>query len=353
MTWPQVAGMAVLSFGLTVVFTAGLIPFLHSRQLGKAIREDGPDHQAKAGTPTMGGIAMLAAIAIAAAVFAPQWTSWRMPPILPTSDPRIWLGVAQASPVWICIAAMAVFALLGLVDDWSGLARRGQAREVGVGVTARRMFALQLAAGVLLVLLGVPLFGPPTSWSWFLIPLGVAILLAIATVGTVNGVNMSDGLDGLAAGLLAAAFASTGTAAHLLGPARGPQGVSPVVALAFAAAAACLGFLIFNRHPARVFMGNVASMGLGGLLAMLALYGGAILFLPLIGAVFVAEVVSVLIQVGYFRLSGGKRVFRMAPIHHHFELGGWSETKVVHRFWLFGLVSAVAGVAMAAVVARP
>jgi phospho-N-acetylmuramoyl-pentapeptide-transferase len=179
-------------------------------------------------------------------------------------------------------------------------------------------------------------------------------------VGTVNGVNMSDGLDGLAAGLCAAAYAAYGVmylaryrdAMRLFETVDATRLVAPehYLALGLVAstvAAACLGFLVYNRHPARVFMGNVSSMALGAGLAYLALQASwGLVLLPVIGFVFVAEVVSVLIQVTYFKATGGKRAFRMAPVHHHFELGGWSEVTVVRRFWLVGVAAGALGVVL-------
>ena len=164
---------------------------------------------------------------------------------------------------------------------------------------------------------------------------------------------MSDGLDGLAAGLSAIAFASLALALYArMSAASVAAGAPPSVAVAtlsVAAAAASVGFLAYNRHPAQVFMGNVASMALGAGLAVLAIVAGVWWLLPILGAVFLSEVISVIVQVGFFRFSGGRRVFRMAPFHHHFELGGWPETAVVRRFWLFGVLAGLASIAIAAI----
>jgi phospho-N-acetylmuramoyl-pentapeptide-transferase len=352
MTWPAVAALAVVVFALTVAGTWPLIGLLRARQFGKAIRVDGPDHQAKAGTPTMGGIAVLGAI-IAAAAFL-YWQGNAYATVIDPSGNSLWdRSVDFASPgalIWP-VLAMFVFALLGLVDDWQGLARKGRARELGVGLTARKMILVQFVAAGLLLLLWA---GELHLGAWRSLLLFAAFVVAM--VGTVNGVNFSDGLDGLAAGLLAIAFLGLAAADTVGLPLRrlgtDQPIVSPVSALAVAAAAACLGFLVFNRHPARVFMGNLTSMGLGALLASLALVSPVWWVLPITGAVFVAEVLSDIIQVGYYKYSGGRRVFRMAPIHHHFELGGWPETKVVAVFWCAGLVAALAGVAAAAWLAR-
>lgn len=337
---------AVLAFGLTVILTRPLIGWLAARQLGKAIRVDGPDHAAKAGTPTMGGLGMLAAIAIVGGVWVwqAQGAGW----------------TRAAWHVALPLVAMIAFGALGLVDDLQGLARKGRAREIGVGLTARQMIAAQvIAATAVFSLAWHAMFGDlPTDFGTPAFALALALAL-IGVVGTVNGVNLSDGLDGLAAGLLVLAFgwvasfgglklAAFASADLDIGPETDVVGLAAIdgswVTLAAIAAAACLAFLVFNRHPARVFMGNVASMGLGGLLATLCLVSGAWLWLPLFGIVFVAEVVSDIVQIGYFKWTGGKRFFRMAPLHHHFEKGGMPETQVVRRFWAAGLAGGIAAV---------
>ncbi|MFN2251359.1 MAG: phospho-N-acetylmuramoyl-pentapeptide-transferase [Anaerolineae bacterium] len=316
---------AGLSFAATVIATRPLIGRLRDRQYGKAIRTDGPDHEAKSGTPTMGGLAALAVIAVGGLIIAYLSGEWRMMPLI--------------------LAVMACYAVLGLADDLAGLANRSAGRELGVGLTARRMFALQSLVAI--------------GGCWLLYPGGLTLdrlalvaVGAVAVVGTVNGVNMSDGLDGLAAGLCAIAFSALGLIT-LIGPA-GYVPADPVAVAVFCwiTVGACLGFLVYNRHPAQVFMGNVTSMALGAGLALAALSTDiGFLLLPVVGAVFVAEVLSVIAQVGYFKASGGRRVFRMAPIHHHFELGGWPETTVVRRFWSAGLLAGLVGIALAAIAA--
>jgi phospho-N-acetylmuramoyl-pentapeptide-transferase len=351
MTWPTVAALSVAVFALTVAGTWPFIGFLRRRQLGKAIRVDGPDHQAKAGTPTMGGLVALGAITLAGI-----YLYWRRDAYATGDGQRLFdAGFAFFQSLIWPLLGMVAFAALGILDDWRGLARKGRARELGVGLTARRMIALQIVVAGVLV--GLVAAAPMAlgAWHWARGLLGFAVAV-VAMVGTVNGVNLSDGLDGLAAGLAAIAFlglAAADTAARPLTHFAGGEPIAgPVTALAIAAAAACLGFLVFNRHPAKVFMGNLTSMGLGALLAALALASPVWWVLPITGAVFAAEVLSDIIQVGYFKYSGGKRVFRMAPIHHHFELGGWPETKVVAVFWCAGLGAALAGVAVAAWLGR-
>lgn len=353
MSWAEVAVACVASFLLTVVFTRLLIPFLKSRQLGKTIREDGPAHQAKAGTPTMGGLGMLAAIVIVGGLLTGMFWA-RVEEFGVDAYGEVyhdWSLLGRLS--WPLIVMMA-FAILGVLDDWQGLARKGRARELGVGLTARHLIALQIVlACVLVATLDLQVFtNELTQAASGILGLGSGdqltgilpyLLVVVAIVGTVNGVNFADGLDGLCAGLLTLAFVGLGAALIVL---HQPSGMP------FIAAAACLGFLVFNRHPARVFMGNVASMGLGALLAALAIDGDVWYLLPIIGAVFVVEVVSDIIQIVYFKRTGGKRFFLMAPIHHHFEKLGWPETKIVTVFWSCGLVAALAGVGLAALLAR-
>jgi phospho-N-acetylmuramoyl-pentapeptide-transferase len=362
-----ILGLCIVAAGFipTVILTWPLVGWLRRRQLGKSIRVDGPDHASKSGTPTMGGLAMLAVIALWGLVI-------------------VWVVGIDRGQLSLTIVTMAAFAGLGLMDDWRGLRRRSAGRDLGVGLTARRMFGLQLlvatATGLWFLALCVPrliwvLFGPrvPPGASVAL-GTGMLVLWVVAIVGTANGVNIADGLDGLAAGLAAIAFGAlaitstiwygtwpnsmTVMAQPLPGWHLGGYPTGAQAGLALIASGACLGFLVFNRHPAKVFMGNVASLALGAGLASLALNAPSrwllvpAFVLPVIGAVFVAEVLSDIIQVAYFKATGGKRIFRMAPLHHHFELGGWSETKVVHRFWFAGMVAGLIGVALVALVWR-
>lgn len=303
--------MAGAAFVWTVLLTPPLIRWLRNRQFGKAIRVDGPDHAPKAGTPTMGGLAALAGIAA-------------------VSTLPIQLG--HRGEVLFIIGTMAAFAVLGLIDDLAGIARRDGGRELGVGLTARRMLAAQIGLAT------VSAVALRSIWSSQVEPIGLALAI-LAIVGTVNGVNFSDGLDGLAAGLSAIAFV-----AFAIAIAAHSGADDPAAMLAMASAGACLGFLVFNRFPARAFMGNITSMSLGAGLAALSLSSGLWWLLPIIGAVFVAEVVSDIIQVAYFKWTSGRRLFRMAPIHHHFELGGMAEHQVVRRFWLAGLAAGGAGI---------
>lgn len=317
MTSAEIVAWVAVPAVVTAVLTRPLIGWLRARQVGKAIRAEGPDHAAKAGTPTMGGLAMLAVVAAA---------------LLAVSGDR-YGGAYFGAPV---AAALLVFGAIGALDDWLGLARKGRAREVGIGLAARHMLLLQGVAAAGLATALTTAHGPSGAWSaaWWSMALA-------AILGTANGVNLSDGLDGLAAGLIALAYGALAVVFALRG---GPA----AAAWCLAVVGACAGFLVWNRHPARVFMGNVTSMALGAALAVLALASGTWPILPVIGAVFVAEVLSDIVQVGYFKASGGRRILRCAPLHHHFEMGGMPEVTVVRRFWLAGAAAAIVGVALGA-----
>lgn len=289
-----VAGAAVLGLLATGVF----VQLAHRWGWGKAVRADGPEtHRAKGGTPTMGGIGFVA-VALAVA-----WT----------------VGPRGGDLVAISLL-FAASALLGLGDDMVALTRkrarhRGEDPEAvgaATGLFARwRLLgqaAFALAFGAYAVQAGHGPFGVP----WLDI-----VFLGLVVVGSVNAFNFTDGLDGLAAGITAIIlllFLGSPLAAALLG--------------------ALLGFLWYNAHPARVFMGGVGSEALGAAVAGLAILGGAVWWLPFVALLPVLEVISVIVQVIYFRATGGERLLRMAPLHHHFELSGWPETRIVLRFWL-------------------
>jgi len=333
--------LPIAAFAATVLVTRPLIGWLTARQFGKTIRVDGPDHAAKAGTPTMGGIGMLAVIGVIGIGL-----TWSL------RNSR-WMDQAE---VIVPLTAMAAFGLVGLFDDLASQARRS-GKETGVGLTARKMLSLQITIAILITSLYLYLDGILSRVEQ--VPWYFGALAVLVIVGMVNGVNISDGLDGLAAGLLALAFGTVGfLSAFVPGyvafsvPLKDLMNAEAwdfkpsifIGALPLVAAAACLGFLAYNRHPARVFMGNVASMGLGGGLAAMSLgllRSSQWPLLPVIGIVFIAEVASDIIQIGYFKWTGGQRFFRMAPLHHHFELGGMPETQVVKRFWAIGAVGSI------------
>jgi len=283
----------VLAAALGLLLTGSFVQLARRFGWGKAIRSAGPEsHQAKAGTPTMGGAAFLLAATVA----------W----LLLGDD----LG-ADLAPALLVLGS----GLLGLWDDALALQRKraiAQGLEVGTGLLARYRLlgqgALALGFAVWAVGAGHALFG--VAWL-------DVLAYAFVVVGSINALNFTDGLDGLAAGVAAIAllfFLGSPFAAALLG--------------------ALLGFLWYNAHPARVIMGGVGAEALGAGLAALAITQGTVWYLPLVLLVPVLEVVSVILQVSYFRATGGKRIFRMTPLHHHFELGGWPETRIAQRAYV-------------------
>lgn len=311
-----VIAAALFSAFVTLLLLPGAIRMLRRLGAGKTIRSEGPArHAAKAGTPTMGGVVMVGAAAATALAFAPE--------------------LGDAVPL---VAALVAFALLGSVDDLRALRLRR-----AMGLRAREKFLGQVLLGAALgawALRVAPeasrLWLPFVGGGWELAPVPFVALAAIATAGAANAVNLTDGLDGLAAGSVAVASAVYAGAALLMD--------KPSVAV-FAAgvAGACLGFIWYNGYPAQVFMGDTGSLALGAALAGMALFTGTLLVLPLVGGLFVAETVSVMAQVAYFKLTHGRRLFRMSPLHHHLELGGWSEPQVVVRLWLVAVVCGLLG----------
>ncbi|TAK32360.1 MAG: phospho-N-acetylmuramoyl-pentapeptide-transferase [Chloroflexota bacterium] len=314
----QSLALGALSFLLSLLLGPFIIALLRKKRVGKNIREEGPaSHMVKAGTPTMGGIIIFVVVVL---VTVPLNVVGRLSVLLP-------LGV---------IAAVGV---LGAVDDLMNLFRKK-----GGGMSARTKFgwltiiatiaALILHFGLQLTSVYVPFVGKFNIGHWYL---AVAIF---AIVGFANAVNLTDGLDSLAGGTTAIAFAAYAVIAYL-------QGQPYLVTFCFAVAGAVLGFLWYNAHPAEVFMGDAGSLALGATLASVALMTGQWLLLPVVGLVFVVETLSVMLQVAYFKLTKGKRIFKMAPLHHHFEMIGWSETQVSLRFWLVGMAMAMLGIALA------
>jgi len=315
-----------LSFMMTVIWGDPLIRFLKTWRIGKIIREDGPDqHTVKMGTPTMGGIMILIPITLLTLLF-------NAVSILGFN----FLGRSVLLP----LVTMWAFAVLGAIDDWEGV--RGARR--GSGMRAITKFAIQVALAIAIAFaLRDILLVPQLIWFTaeealnlgpFYVPIAVFII-----VGMSNAVNFTDGLDGLAGLISATAFAAFGFVAVL-------EGQDFLARFCFSLVGALFGFLWFNVHPASLFMGDTGSLSLGATLAVVALMTGQWLLLPLIAVIPVSEVLSVVIQVLYFKITKGKRFFKMAPLHHHFELIGWSETQVVQRFWLVSLVFTMLGIAL-------
>jgi len=325
------AGITALLLGL--LLGPVVIRWLKKRQLGQEIRSDGPQsHLLKKGTPSMGGILIIGA----------------------TLVPTLLWGNLSNSSVWLAMAGMLSFGLIGLWDDLLKI-RRKNSRGLGVRQKLALQVLLAAAVGGCLVVMGLHgrfdlrlSFPFIKQWTpllgWLYLPWITFIL-----VGSSNSVNMADGLDGLAIGLAFVSAAALTALCYITGNAVWARylditfvrSAAELTVFAGAFAGACLGFLWYNCHPAQVFMGDAGSLSIGGTLGLLAILIKQEFLLLAVAGVFILESLSVLIQVSYFKLSGGKRVFRMAPLHHHFELKGWAEAKVVVRFWVLGVVLAL------------
>lgn len=326
---PLSLSLAVLAFMMTVIWGGPLLRILRHFKIGKIIRVDEPGHHAvKMGTPTLGGVMFIAPVAL-------------LTLLLNASSLSGVPGVGRS--ILLPLVVMMAFGLLGAVDDWEGI--RGPRR--GEGMRARTKFLIQVAlalaiAWALKYLLHAPdlyLPGYPVEillGGWY-VPIAAFIIVSMA-----NAVNFTDGLDGLAGLIAATAFVAYGGIALM-------QGQIYVARFCFIMVGALFGFLWFNVHPAMLIMGDTGSQALGATLTVIALMTGQWAVLPVIAIIPVSEMVSVVIQILYFRATKGRRFFKMAPIHLHFELLGWSETQVVQRFWLIGLLAAMVGVGLALV----
>ena len=337
---------------LTAMLIGLLIgPFVIERlrefQIGQYVRDDGPQtHLKKGGTPTMGGVLIVISI------------------LVPT---LLWADLSNPG-VWIAMGSTLVYGAIGFADDYLKVVRKNSK-----GLSARQKLGLQFVAGVAVALallkmegrtystrLMVPFvkkFRPDLVWQWMgnmphlhwiaFVPFVVFVMLVITL--TSNAVNLTDGLDGLAIGCTIIAAGALTVLTYVSGHVvfsdyleldRMPL-VSEVTVFCGSMVGASIGFLWYNAHPAEVFMGDVGSLALGGAIGTVAVIIKQELLLPFIGGVFILEAVSVILQVGSYKLRGGKRIFRMAPLHHHFELCGWSESKVITRFWIMALVFAL------------
>jgi phospho-N-acetylmuramoyl-pentapeptide-transferase len=333
---------------LCMVLGPWLIAKLRRFQIGQHIREDGPkSHHKKAGTPTMGGVLIVIAI------------------VLPT---LLWANLTNAY-VWIAMFAIVAFGAIGFWDDYSKIRR-----QRNLGITGRRKFAAQclvaIAIGCLLLVLrahggystemNVPFFkgfkpslvidsllGNPFTYIFAFS--AFFLFLVFIIVGSSNAVNLTDGLDGLAIGLMIIAAGAMTVLTYMSGHAafatyldlvRLP-GASELTIFCGAMTGASLGFLWYNAHPAEIFMGDVGSLALGGTMGVIAVLIKQEILLAFIGGVYAIEALSVILQVASYRLRGGKRIFKMAPLHHHFEALGWTESKIIVRFWITGLVMAL------------
>jgi phospho-N-acetylmuramoyl-pentapeptide-transferase len=316
--------LAGITFVLTVVWGNPLIRILRWLKVGDSIRVEMPDrHISKVGTPTMGGVMFILPVILVTAIM----------------NAVIILGLKPAGrSILLPLGAMVLYAMLGAFDDWQKLKQKE-------GLRARYKFFIQaVLAGViaygLFAVLDVPhmfLPGIPgeIELGLYFIPIAMFIILA-----ETNAVNFTDGMDGLAGLISATAYATYGGIAIV-------QGQTFLAQFCFTLVGALFGFLWFNAHPAQLFMGDTGSMALGSTLGIVALMTGHWILLPIIAIIPLSEVLSVVIQVAYFKLTGGKRIFKMAPLHMHYELSGWSETQIVQRFWLISLLFSMIGVALA------
>ena len=328
-------GLAIATaFFLGLLLGPPVIRWLANLRIRQTIRDEGPKHhQVKSGTPTMGGVLIVGSFTLAT---------------------LLWADLSDAY-VWVVLAVTLGYAGIGFADDWIKVTRHRS-----LGLTARQKLVLQalvgLAAGLAVrsVAAGAPHAGALAVpfFKGVLVPLGILYLpfVMVVLMGASNAVNLTDGLDGLAIGAIAIAAATYTVFVYVAGHAKiadylrivSVSGAGEVTVFTGAVVGAALGFLWFNCHPAEVFMGDVGSLGLGGAIGIVAVIAKQELLLLVVGGLFVIEAASVMIQVTSYQLRG-KRVFRMAPIHHHFELGGWTETQVVVRFWIIATVFALAG----------
>ena len=307
-------GLALVS---TLVFGKIGIPLLQRLKAQQSIREDGPQaHLAKAGTPTMGGLFMMLALVVTVCIVPPYSVT-----------------------LWMLLFLTLGHGALGFSDDFIKAVKRRN-----LGLTAKQKLLGQAVLAIIFCYISIAYAALPTTlWIPLVditVDLGYAyyVLAFIIILGTTNAVNLTDGLDGLATGISAIAGAAFAVVGLLVGSLS-------VTFFGIIVSAVCLGFLYFNANPAKAFMGDTGSLALGGAFARMAIATKTELLLIVIGFVFVVEALSVILQVASFK-TRGVRIFRMSPIHHHFELGGWSERKVVYVFWAVSLVMALLGIAL-------
>jgi len=321
--------LSLLGFMLAVIWGGPLLRILRHFKIGKLIRVEGPNsHMTKMGTPTMGGVMILFPVTLLT--------------VLLNGASLLGLKVIGNS-VLLPLLTMFPFAILGAIDDWEGI--RGPRRGLGMRARTKLAFQFLFAIGIAFILRDI-LKVPQLYWfgtveaidlGWLYIPIAAVII-----TGMSNAVNFTDGLDGLAGLIAATAFAVYGAIALM-------QGQTFLGRFCFTLVGTIFGFLWFNVHPAELFMGDTGSLSLGAALGVVALMTGQWVLLPIVAIIPVSELLSVVLQVLYFKLTKGKRLFKMAPLHHHFELMGWSETQVVQRFWLVGLLFGMLGIAVALV----
>lgn len=320
-----------LAFIMTAIWGGPLLRILRHFKVGKIIRVEEPDsHRVKMGTPTMGGVMFILSVLLLSGLL----------------NAVALIGVATSGvgrSILLPMVVMFGYAILGAVDDWEGV--HGRRKGDGMRSSTKFMFQVLLALGTAYVLkyvidapdVYIPGLFFEVELGWFYVPIAAFIIVAES-----NAINFTDGLDGLAGLIAATAIAGFGGIALM-------QEQVYLARFCFILVGALFGFLWFNVHPAELIMGDTGSLSLGAVLAVVALMTGQWPMLLVIGIIPLSEMLSVVIQIGYFKWTKGKRFFKMAPIHLHFELLGWSETQVVQRFWLIGLMSALIGIGLSQV----
>jgi len=314
---------------LSILFGPAMIRWLRRVKCGQYIREDGPQHQAKQGTPTMGGLMILFSVGISTI---------------------LWADLSNIY-VWLTLLVFTGFSAIGFADDYLKVVKK---QNLGLSAKAKFLAQCAVAAAAIALLIQQPAYSTELlvpffknfspDLGWFYLPFAMVVM-----VGASNAVNLTDGLDGLAIGPMVVAMACFAIFIYVSGhvamanylQVQSIQGIGEVTVFCGAMVGAGLGFLWFNAHPAQVFMGDVGSLGLGGALGFVAVLAKQELLLAIVGGVFVFETLSVILQVGYFKLTGGKRIFKMAPLHHHFELKGIPESKIIVRFWILSILMAL------------
>lgn len=308
----------LMAFLISVLLSPVFIPFLRRLKFGQSIREEGPkSHQKKSGTPTMGGLIILVSIIASTLVMAGKF-----------AEPTV--------RIYLLLLVTIGFGLLGFLDDFIKVVMKRN-----LGLTSKQKLLGQILVSVIFYVVfrhfhlssevSIPFTDKSVDFGWFYF-----VIILLWLVGFSNAVNLTDGLDGLVSGTAAIAFGAFAVLAW-------NQSQADVALFSVAVVGAVLGFLVFNAHPAKVFMGDTGSLALGGAIAAISILTNLEILLIVIGGVFVIETLSVILQVISFKTTG-KRIFRMSPLHHHYELAGWSEWRVVVTFWTVGLLCAILGI---------
>ncbi len=325
---------SVTALLICLILGRWLIRKLQTLQIDQQIREDGPKtHQVKKGTPTMGGVLIIFSVVISTLLWANLSVDY----------------------IWLVLVVTVGFGLIGFLDDYKKLAGRSSQ-----GISGKTRLTAEI---VIALFVGVILYLKPGFNTQITIPFlktvlpnlgwGYILLCVFIIVGAANAVNLTDGLDGLATGPIIICFATYLFFAYFAGNVKVAAylqipyvaGTGELTVFCGALVGAALGFLWFNAYPAEIFMGDVGSLSMGGALGTVAVITKQEILLAIVGGIFVMETFSVIFQVGYFKLTGGRRIFRMAPLHHHFELKGWAEPKVIVRFWIISILLALLAIA--------